>query len=127
MPKIYCSNCGNVIQYADVKPNFCQKCGANIASGKIQIAAQPQIEIIQEVRPKVNNLNWDIEVKKPKGEKLKDLAKGEKVNVDFRQTTENLSREEFLKEFQKEAGTLRRGNQDYQASDNDGYDEPEDA
>lgn len=129
MPKIYCSNCGNPIQYTDVKPNFCQKCGANIASGKIQIAAQPQIEIIQEVRPKVNNLNWDIEIQRPKGEKLKDLAKGEKASIDRRLSDENLTKEEFLKQFQKEAGTLRRGNhQSYQASD-DGYDdeEPEDA
>jgi hypothetical protein len=123
MPKIYCSNCGNLIQYNDVKPNFCQKCGANIASGKVQISAQPQIKIIQESRPRVSNLNWDIEIQKPRGEKLKDLAKGEKVNIDFRQTDENLSKEEFLKQFQKEAGTLRRGNQNYQASD----EEPEDA
>lgn len=126
MPKIYCSNCGNAIQYSDIKPNFCQKCGTNLGSGKTQIAAQPQIEIIQETRPKVNNLNWDIQIEKPKGMKLKDLAKGEKINFDSRHS-EKLSKEEFLKQFQKEAGTLRRGNQNYQASD-DGYDEePEDA
>jgi hypothetical protein len=127
MPKVYCSNCGNAIQYSDIKPNFCQKCGANLASGKVQIAAQPQIEIIQESKPRLNNLNWDIEIQKPKGEKLKDLAKGEKTNIDRRFVEENISKEEFLKQFQKEAGTLRKGNQNYQASD-DGYDEePEDA
>jgi len=128
MPKIYCSNCGNAIQYSDIKPNFCQKCGTNLGSGKTQISAQPQIEIIQETKPKLNNLNWDIEIEKPKGVKLKDLAKGEKSNFEPRQNDENTSKEEFLKQFQKEAGTLRRGNQDYQASD-DGYDdeEPEDA
>lgn len=127
MPKIYCSNCGNAIQYSDIKPNFCQKCGTNLNSGRVQITAQPQIEIIQETKPKVNNLNWDIEIEKPKGIKLKDLAKGEKINFDNRQS-EELSKEDFLKQFQKEAGTLRRGNQNYQASD-DGYDdeEPEDA
>lgn len=129
MPKIYCSNCGNPIQYTDAKPNFCQKCGANITSGKVQTVAQPQIEIIQESRPRLNNLNWDIDIQRPKGERLKDLAKGEKANIDRRYTDENLSKEEFLKQFQKEAGTLRRGNQNYQASDSDdGYDEePENA
>jgi hypothetical protein len=127
MPKIYCSNCGNPIQYSDIKPNFCQKCGANINSGKVQAVAKPEIEIVQEVRPRVNNLNWDIEIQKPKGQKLKDLARGEKDNNLQPRNTEGLSKEEFLKQFQKEAGTLRRGNQDYQASD-DGYDEePEDA
>jgi hypothetical protein len=130
MPKVYCSNCGNAIQYSDVKPNFCQKCGTNLNSGRTQINAkpQPQIEIIEEVlRPKVNNLNWDIEIEKPKGIKLKDLAKGEKANFESRYNQEDISKEEFLKQFQKEAGTLRKGNQNYQASD-DGYDEePEDA
>ena len=129
MPKIYCSNCGNAIQYSDIKPNFCQKCGTNLGSGKTQTSAQPQIEIIQETKPKVNNLNWDIEIEKPKGIKLKDLAKGEKINIDGRQTDE-VSKEDFLKQFQKEAGTLRRGNQNYQASDDDDDDddnEPEDA
>ena len=54
MPKIYCSNCGNAIQYSDTKPNFCQKCGTNINSGQPQIIArQPQIEIIQESKPNV--------------------------------------------------------------------------
>lgn len=126
MPKIYCSNCGNAIQYSDTKPNFCQKCGTNINSGQPQIIArQPQIEIIQESKPKVNNLNWDIEIQRPKGVKLKDLAKGEKVNFEGRQS-DDLSKEDFLKQFQKEAGTLRRGNQSYQASD-DGDEEPEDA
>ena len=130
MPKVYCSNCGNAIQYSDIKPNFCQKCGTNLNSGRTQINAmpQPKIEIIEEVvRPKVNNLNWDIEIEKPKGIKLKDLAKGEKANFESRYNQEDISKEEFLKQFQKEAGTLRKGNQNYQASD-DGYDEePEDA
>lgn len=128
MPKIYCSNCGNPIQYTDAKPNFCQKCGISLSGSKAQniIQAMPQIEI-RESRPSLNNLNWEIEIEKPKGIKLKDLAKGEKANIDSRQTDESLSKEDFLKQFQKEAGTLRRGNQNYQASD-DGYDEePEDA
>jgi len=128
MPKIYCSNCGNAIQYSDIKPNFCQKCGTNLASGKTQISAQPQIEIIQESKPRLNNLNWDIEISKPKSIKFKDLAKGQISNVEKRGGESFDSKEEFLKQFQKEAGTLRRGNQNYQASDDD-YDsqEPEDA
>lgn len=128
MPKIYCSSCGNPVQYADVKPNFCFKCGTNLSTGRPQAVAkvEPQIEVV-ESRPKINNLNWDIEIQKPKGQKLKDLARGEKDNNLQPRGGEDLSKEEFLKQFQKEAGTLRRGNQDYQASD-DGYDdEPEDA
>jgi len=112
MPKIYCSNCGNAIQYSDIKPNFCQKCGTNLNSGKTQIAAQPKIEIIEEaIRPKVNNLNWDIEINKPKGEKIKDLASGKKIEVfPIREPEEILSKEEFLQKFKKEAGTLRDKN-----------------
>ena len=128
MPKFYCSSCGNPIQYSDIKPNFCFKCGTNLVNGKPQIIAQiePEIEI-KETRPKINNLNWDIEIEKPKGQKLKDLVRGEKDAGFQPRDGEQLSKEEFLKQFQKEAGTLRRGNQDYQASD-DGYDdEPEDA
>jgi len=129
MPKIYCSSCGNPVQYSDIKPNFCFKCGTNLnTGGRPQAIAQiePEIEI-KEIRPKINNLNWDIEIQKPKGQKLKDIARGEK-DRDFQpRNVEELSKEEFLKQFQKEAGTLRRGNQNYQASD-DGYDEePEDA
>ena len=130
MPKIYCSSCGNAVQYSDIKPNFCFKCGTNLSTGKPQINAkiEPQIEI-EEIKPKINNLNWDIEIQKPKGEKLKDLARGEKDKTFQPRDTEGLSKEEFLKQFEKEAGTLRRGNQNYQASDDDdGYDEePEDA
>ena len=128
MPKIYCSSCGNPVQYSDVKPNFCFKCGTNLNTGRPQVVAriEPEIEI-KEIRPKINNLNWDIEIQKPKGQKLKDLARGERSDSVQSRNTEELSKEEFLKQFQKEAGTLRRGNQDYQASD-DGYDEePEDA
>jgi len=128
MPKIYCSSCGNPVQYSDVKPNFCFKCGTNLGTGRPQVIAQTEPEIeITEVRPKINNLNWDIEIQKPKGQKLKDLARGEKDNNFQPRDSEILSKDKFLKQFQKEAGTLRRGNQNYQASD-DGYDEePEDA
>ena len=127
MPKIYCSSCGNPVQYSDVKPNFCFKCGTNLNTGKPQVVAQQIQPQIEEIRPKINNLNWDIEIERPRGQKLKDLAKGQKDNNFQPRNTEELSKEEFLKQFQKEAGTLRRGNQNYQASD-DGYDEePEDA
>ena len=127
MPKVYCSNCGNPMQYSDIRPNFCQKCGTNLNSGKTQILAKPNIEITTEIKPKINNLNWDIEISKPKSIKFKDLAKGQKEDIHRRERNEFSSKEEFLKQFQKEAGTLRKGNQNYQASD-DGYDEePEDA
>jgi len=125
MPKIYCSSCGNPIQYADVKPNFCTKCGCNLTSGKVaqnQVKVEPEIEIIQ--KPSISSLNWDIEVTKPKGEKLKNLAKGEKSPAFQRDADESsLSKEEFLKQFQKEAGTLRR---DSQAPDDDSADYAED-
>ena len=125
MPKIYCSSCGNPIQYADIKPNFCTKCGCNLGSGKPvqnQVKIEPEIEIVQ--KPSISSLNWDIEVSKPKGQKLKDLAKGEKSPAFQRDADESsLSKEEFLKEFQKEAGTLRRGSQ---APDDDSADYSED-
>lgn len=128
MPKIYCSSCGNPIQYADIKPNFCTKCGSNLGSGKPvqnQVKIEPEIEIVQ--KPSISSLNWDIEIVKPKGEKLQNLAIGEKNNYQQRESDlSNLSKEEFLKEFQKEAGTLRRSNQ---APDNDSanYDEDDDS
>lgn len=129
MPKIYCSNCGNAIEYSSAKPNFCQKCGTNLNPNMQQRQAtpQPQIEIeIKNTKPIINNLNWDIEVKRPRGEKLKDLAKGEKHSIEQR-SNEGLSRDEFLKQFQREAGTLRRGNQSHQAADDDYDDEIEDS
>lgn len=124
MPKIYCSNCGNAIEYSSAKPNFCQKCGTNLnPSIQKQMTPQPQIDIeVRSTRPVLNNLNWDIEIKRPKGQKLKDLAKGEKQEIEQR-NTEQFSKEEFIKQFQKEAGTLRRGNQSFQAPDDDDYDD----
>jgi len=128
MPKIYCSSCGNPIQYADTKPNFCTKCGCNLASGKPvqnQVKVEPEIEIIN--KPSISSLNWDIEIVKPKGEKLQNLAIGEKNSCPQRDSTQvNLSKEEFLREFQKEAGTLRRGNQ-AQDDDSADYDEDDDS
>ena len=88
MPKIYCSNCGNPIQFSDVKPNFCQKCGTNLSGVKQQNVAKnaQEIEIVEIRKPlnNLNNLNWDIEIEKPKGIKLKDIAKGEKQNLESR-------------------------------------------
>ena len=114
MPKIYCSSCGNPLQYSDVKPNFCFKCGSNLSTGRPQIITQQiqsQIQI-EEAKPKINNLNWDIEIQKPKGISLKDLAKGEKINYEPIEVQERLSKEEVLKRFKKEAGTLRGKNFD---------------
>lgn len=119
MLKTYCSSCGNSIQYLEVKPNFCNKCGVNLSTGKVNQSPKPvvpEIEIIQ--RPNISSLNWDIEINKPKGSKLKDLAKGEKGSIYTRSNDqENLTKEEFLKQFQKEAGTLRRGSQSDESDD----------
>ena len=120
MLKTYCSSCGNSIHYLEVKPNFCNKCGVNLSTGKVNQPLKPvtpEIEIIQ--KPNISSLNWDIEINKPKGSKLKDLAKGEKENVYTRDGDQSsLSKEDFLKQFQKEAGTLRRGSQSDENDDN---------
>jgi hypothetical protein len=104
----------------EVKPNFCNKCGVNLSTGKVNQPLKPvtpEIEIIQ--KPNISSLNWDIEINKPKGSKLKDLAKGEKENVYTRDGDQSsLSKEDFLKQFQKEAGTLRRGSQSDENDDN---------
>lgn len=131
MQKVYCSSCGNPVQYSEVRPNFCFKCGTNLSTGKPQILGkiEEKIEVIN-TRPSIQNLNWDIDIQKPKGVKLKDLAKGQK-NTDLQpRDGDNVSKEDFLKQFQKEAGTLRRDHQNSEAfhdSPEDNYEEPEDA
>lgn len=130
MLKTYCSSCGNSIQYLEVKPNFCTKCGCNLSTGKstqTNIKFKPEIEIIQ--KPSISNLNWDIQIDKPKGYKLKDLAKGEKKSISERNIDDSsLTKEEFLRQFQKEAGTLRRGNQaEDDSSDSSDYEEDDDS
>ena len=125
MLKTYCSSCGNSIQYLEVKPNFCNKCGVNLSTGKANQSPKPvvpEIEIIQ--KPNISSLNWDIEINRPKGSKLKDLAKGEKENIYPRDGDESItSKEDFLKQFQKEAGTLRRGTQSDDSDDSIDNDE----
>ena len=125
MLKTYCSSCGNSIQYLEVKPNFCTKCVCNLSTGKstqTNIKFEPEIEIIQ--KPSISNLNWEIQIDKPKGYKLKDLAKGEKKSISERNIDDSsLTKEEFLRQFQKEAGTLRRGSQSDENDDNTDNDE----
>jgi len=122
--KIYCPKCGSGSNYNMTKPKFCQGCGKsflNVESNsavkkqktvtKIEAQIAPKIE--KETIPKnINKLEFDtvgtLQVKGSALGQLVGTSEDTAVFGDRQQSTEpNFSREEFLEQFKKEAGTSR--------------------
>lgn len=122
--KIYCPKCGSGSNYNMTKPKFCQGCGKSFsgegpsrAAKKQKDATKVETQIIPEIKKEtipenINKLEFDtIGTLQVKGSALGQLvgtSEGTAVFGGRPQSTEaNLSEEEFLEQFKKEAGTSR--------------------
>lgn len=127
MLKIYCSECGSGVEYLSNKPKFCTNCGnsfnKNILNKKIEAKKQPSLEIEENENlhhddddassnsvPDINNLEYDISMPQKRKETIGNLVgthtPGSDLNLPEIERKQ-VSREEFLENFAKEAGSLR--------------------
>ena len=122
--KMYCPKCGLGSNYNMTKPKFCQGCGESF-SGKAPVeqtkkskvtakaVEQALPETKQEIVPQnINKLEFDtmgtLQVKGAALGQLVGTSEGTAVFEGRVQSTEsNFSKEEFLEQFKKEAGTSR--------------------
>jgi len=122
--RIYCQKCGQPTEYsgASAKPKFCSHCAtgfgettytlsANKSVPKHKSKAGFELDIGPQVTPGLSRLEVDIDVEKPHGIKMSDLAgTGSDVNNEEAMTNlplPEMSTEEFLKSFKEEAGAIR--------------------
>jgi uncharacterized Zn finger protein (UPF0148 family) len=120
--KSFCPHCGTLINYVGKKPNFCSSCGQSLntmvaqtkeTSSNIEIEAEFEEEeqIEAEPLPNLNKLEIDIQVysnKQTLGSVMQSSSQSEANSSvdDFK--APNQSQQDFLKQFQKEAGTQRQ-------------------
>jgi|TARA_B110000196_G_C21041048_1_gene612484 hypothetical protein len=116
--KIYCAKCGNGVAYTSEKPNFCVKCGTPFAGSVAQASelegdASEGDEPSGAPLPKINKLDFEIidDVKSPKitfGSILEDAKRQDAPPQDDPSyQAPEMSTEEAMEEFKREAGTLR--------------------
>jgi len=110
--KVYCQKCGAKIEFSvKDKPKFCHGCGFSLSLGAnrgtpVKSDSEEEDDISQV--PAISELDFDLEIHTMPSETLGGLvgtSKGYSPN-DFPQQ-EALSKEDFKKQFQQEAGTLR--------------------
>ena len=117
--KIYCQTCGSKIEFSpNDKPKFCQSCGKslNLGSNISKSEAEAEVEELFEEEgsvslPSIDKLDFDLEVYQMKGEKLSTIVgTSDKYKKESNPNAANntQTKEEFLKEFQNEAGALRK-------------------
>jgi hypothetical protein len=80
MNHIFCSNCGNKIQYNLAKPNFCTKCGNSLSS----LTASSQV-VEKKVVPKL-----DIDLEEDETD-IDDIPNLRKIAVEIENFSENSS------------------------------------
>ena len=114
--KVYCQQCGAKIEFSvSSKPKFCQGCGTALGLGSNRTAAisenTDEEEDDAKAVPSISGLEFEIETYEKQAEKLGEVigtSKGPPPKSP-RILNKNLSKEEFQKQFQKEAGSLRSG------------------
>lgn len=121
--KVYCQKCGSKVEFsANNKPKFCQNCGTSLSLGSNVLKASNQEESDDEESdatsvPRLSKLEVEIQTDQIKGEKIGDMLGvaegadlptystfGKKQN---RYPKAKQSKKEALKNFKKEAGSLR--------------------
>ena len=124
--KIYCPDCGNRLEYAAKKPNFCVNCGYAFAGAPPKKEPTPaEAESIEEDMEKtvdspcfadMSALEIEMDVSPRKGVSLGDIMAStleeEQVNFDDlpKPKVGKTSKEEVKKQFQAEAGAIRPRN-----------------
>lgn len=124
--KLYCQSCGTPHEYSIKKPNFCQGCGFQFNKTIAKVAETPVIkpkfaieaddddDEYEEAQnqpdsvPDIKDLDVDIEVTPQRGIKLGEIAGTAGGSEKFERENESpVSKEDFLKEFKREAGSIR--------------------
>ena len=131
MKKLYCKSCGGGSEYTLTRPKFCNNCGKSMAGvaghscpaghkGKPGVPGQLEIEEESDeitTIPQISELQVETSTSVNKGIKIEDLwatvdpdseqAPDSDIPFDRGRKNPQQSQEEFLRDFQKEAGTLR--------------------
>jgi hypothetical protein len=120
--KMYCQNCGLGMSFSNAKPNFCSKCGkplgSSLANETTTSDEQGQDEDDNQSLDflSMNKLEVEIDDLQTPKQTLGNIIESQpeaRPPQNFSDQFENLStepkqtNEEFLKEFQNEAGTSR--------------------
>ena len=128
--KMYCYQCGSGMSYAGIPPKFCMNCGVKMgdatasceptATDESEASVQSQdlgeeLEESEESLINFGNLDGlEIEIDIPSNSIPLSQIAGTQDSVDpnddFKPTkNKKISKKKFLVEFQKEAGSLRKG------------------
>ncbi len=125
--RLYCQSCGTPHEYSIKKPNFCQNCalpfgGAAAATVKVEKAKVVKIAIEDDDEeeegeetdsvPDLKELKVDVDFSPQRGVRLGDVA-GTSLGPTTRESdgmTSDVPQGDFMKEFQREAGSLRSSN-----------------
>ena len=120
--KMYCPKCGSATQYNGKKPNFCHSCGNAFAGvqhpttvvedGCLELFGQEQEEPThQQVVPNISKLEIEITNQTQSKFKLGEVVgtlNPDNVGNDTFLSDGSPSPEQQLRDFEKEAGTLRK-------------------
>jgi len=123
---MYCYQCGYGMSYAGAPPNFCMKCGTKMGDAKAATQKEPVTEEQQEVVnvieeesedintiPDLSGLDVEIDIQS-NSVTFGELAEAgnpppSQGNDDFKSPRrKKKSKKQFLDDFRKEAGSLRR-------------------
>lgn len=127
--KKYCTECGQPTEYTSSLPKFCQGCGTSFnllvrekAKASKVIKAKKSVEPEDEEDeegddedegdesvthiPNLSHLEVEIEASKVRGTPLKDIM-GTVGDGFEREIPPEQSKEQFLQQFKKEAGSIR--------------------
>lgn len=126
--KIYCIKCGAPTEYISAKPKFCSSCGIpTSAQGREVKQQQPEeakpqkkdpiaaFEIETEeslggggVPSNMHELDVEIETSQANGFKFGDVLGSSEGSEKYRREPDKqVTQEQFLQEFKKEAGSIR--------------------
>ena len=101
--KKYCTSCGSQIVYSVTnKPKFCASCGAKLDLGKNYASSE-----VQEGQVEVNKLDFEVERFEAPKETLGGLIDNP-VNGGNEGERQLPNNENFLNDFRKEAGSIRK-------------------
>ena len=130
--KYFCSKCGKTTLYNFDLPKFCSFCGQSFASKTVTTQGSKTERFLNELKLKKNVNHYDeevydeeeapsidfkkvkasfkLDVYQSKGESFGSLIDNPSQKIDFAQENphnEKKTKEQILKEFQKEAGLSR--------------------
>ena len=127
--RIFCQHCGSVVNFSGQRPNFCNSCGTNFATGeKAPQKESAQIEEKQIIEsegdsedenlraPDISKLDFNLEGSfKVEGTKIGEMSSisSDSQAIEYIPTSAKgprISKKKFLEQFKQEAGSLRKGN-----------------